>query len=55
MNSKEEILNKINNFKGKCNIDKNNIETLNNNLVIIQQLIRKLLTVIRNTSDEIKV
>lgn len=33
----------------------NQIETLNNNLVIIQQLIRKLLTVIRNTSDEIKV
>lgn len=31
------------------------IETLNENLVVIQQLIRKLLSVIRNTSDEIKV
>ena len=31
------------------------IETLNENLIAIQQLMRKLLTVIRNTGDEIKV
>ena len=31
------------------------IETLNENLIAIQQLMRKLLTVIRSTGDEIKV
>jgi hypothetical protein len=31
------------------------IETLNENLIAIQELMRKLLTVIRNTGDEIKV
>lgn len=31
------------------------IETLNENIIAIQQLMRKLLTVIRNTGDEIKV
>ena len=31
------------------------IETLNENLIAIQQLMRRLLTVIKNTGDEIKV
>ena len=36
-------------------VSEKQIETLNENLIQVQQLIRKLIFIIRNTNDEIKV
>jgi predicted unusual protein kinase regulating ubiquinone biosynthesis (AarF/ABC1/UbiB family) len=36
-------------------VSEKQIETLNENLIQVQQLIRKLIYIIRNTNDEIKV